>query len=214
MEKWKKHKGFIIITSLITVIPVIAGIFLWEKLPDSMATHFDSENVPNGWSSKEFSVFGIPLFILGAHLLCAFFTYSDPKRQGINDKLFKLTLLICPAISLISGIQFYGYALELNIDMSMFAKFFLAVVFILVGNYMPKCRQNYTIGIKLPWTLADPENWNKTHRLASWLWIAAGLMLFIHTFLNIGGHWFFLILMAVILFIPAGYSFLYYMKHK
>ena len=47
MEKWKKNKRFIILTSLITLLPVMAGIFLWQKLPDQMATHFDFQNVPN-----------------------------------------------------------------------------------------------------------------------------------------------------------------------
>lgn len=135
MEKLKKHKNFIIITSLVTVLPMIAGIILWNKLPDSMAIHFDSENVPNGWGSREFSVFGIPLFILGAHLLCTLLTSFDPKRQGINDKIFKLTLLICPAAAVLSSIQFYGYALGLNIDMSLPAKLFLAVIVLIPAGY-------------------------------------------------------------------------------
>jgi len=61
MEQWKKHKGFIIVTSLITIIPMMAGIILWNKLPDSMATHFYFDNTPNGWSSKLFSVFYLSL---------------------------------------------------------------------------------------------------------------------------------------------------------
>ena len=110
MEKWKKNKGFIILTSLITLLPMMAGIFLWQKLPDQMATHFDFQNVPNGWSSKTFAVFGLPLFILAGHLFCTFYTSADPKRQHINDKLYRLVLLLCPAISVICGIAIYGYA--------------------------------------------------------------------------------------------------------
>ncbi len=214
MEQWKKHKGFIIVTSLITIIPMMAGIILWNKLPDSMATHFYFDNTPNGWSSKLFSVFGLPLFILGAHLFCAFFTSADPKRQGISDKLFKLTLLICPAVSLICGIQIYSYALHMNLNVLFAAKLFLGAVFLLAGNYMPKCRQNYTVGIKLPWTLADPENWNHTHRLAGWIWILSGLLLIASTILNIGNIWSFSVIVAAAAVIPAVYSFIYYIRHK
>ena len=53
----------------------------------------------------------------------------------------------------------------------------LGVLFMILGNYMTKTHQNYTIGIKLPWTLNSTENWNKTHRLASRLYALAGAIL-------------------------------------
>ena len=48
----KKYKTTIIITTLITLLPIVIGLFLWNKLPDTLATHWGSDGTANGWSSK------------------------------------------------------------------------------------------------------------------------------------------------------------------
>ena len=58
----------------------------------------------------------------------------------------------------------------------------IGVIFTIIGNYLPKCKQNYTIGIKIPWTLNNEENWNKTHRFAGWLWTVCGILIMLTGF--------------------------------
>ena len=70
MNKWKEHKGSILITSIIILLPILVGLFLWNKLPNEIATHFGANGEANGWSSKGFAVFGLPLFVLDCHLIC------------------------------------------------------------------------------------------------------------------------------------------------
>lgn len=82
----------------------------------------------------------------------------------------------------------------------------MGILFILIGNYMPKTRQNYTIGIKVPWALDNEENWNRTHRLAGYLWVAGGIILVI---LSLAGLTNPLLLIGVVLFftlVPTIYS--------
>ena len=62
---------------------------------------------------------------------------------------------------------------------------------------MPKCRQNYTMGIKLPWTLADEDNWNRTHRMAGYVWTAGGILMLIVGFFHLASL-FFLVFMAMV----------------
>ena len=89
----------------------------------------------------------------------------------------------------------------------------VGIVFVVSGNYLPKSRQNYTIGIKLPWTLADVDNWNKTHRLAGALWIAAGIFVLVRPFLPIRtGLWFFFCTGGHGL--PAGALLVYFVCEK
>ena len=57
-------------------------------------------------------------------------------------------------------------------------------MFIGLGNYMPKLKQNYTIGIKVPWTLNSEENWNMTHRMAGKVYVVAGVISIIIALLN------------------------------
>ena len=86
----------------------------------------------------------------------------------------------------------------------------------MIGNYLPKCRQNYTVGIKLPWTLNDINNWNKTHRMAGVLWIICGILFAISAFLGRVGEVSIIILIIVMVCVPTAYSFLLYKnkRHK
>ena len=70
------------------------------------------------------------------------------------------------------------------------------------------------MGIKLPWTLNDEENWNRTHRMAGWLWMAGGLVILLNTFLRFGKEWLMVVIFAVIALVPMGYSFGYYVRHR
>ena len=71
MKLLKENKGFIILTGLAVLLPMAAGILLWDQLPETLATHFGPDNEPNGWSSRTFAVFGLPLFCFAGHLVSA-----------------------------------------------------------------------------------------------------------------------------------------------
>jgi len=212
----RKHQIFIIITSLITLLPILIGILCWSRLPDTIATHFASDGTPNGFSSKTFTVFGIPAFMCAAHILCAFCTAIDPKHKNISQKMYRLVLLICPVLSIVCCAATYGYALELSmadwLNSTFFMNLLMGILFFLVGNYLPKCHQNYTVGIKLPWTLADEGNWTLTHRFAGRLYAIAGILCIVNAFLRL--NWVLPAVLAAILFLPAVYSLSIYLRSR
>jgi uncharacterized membrane protein len=82
----------------------------------------------------------------------------------------------------------------------------MGILFILIGNYMPKTRQNYTIGIKVPWALDNEENWNRTHRLAGYLWVAGGLILVILALAGLSNPVLMIGVVVVFTLVPAIYS--------
>ncbi|MBQ9349366.1 MAG: SdpI family protein, partial [Oscillibacter sp.] len=196
----------VILTSALTLMPLLAGLLLWSRLPDRVATHFNIAGEADGWSGKPFAVFGLPLFLLAVHLLCLWAVSMDPRKQNVGRKLFSITMWICPAVALFVGAMVYGNALGLPVDNSRMGMFFLGFVFIVVGNYLPKCRQNYTVGIKLPWTLADEDNWNRTHRMAGPLWIAAGAVVLLCSLLGAVSLWTTLVPTLAAALIPCAYS--------
>lgn len=204
----KENKKMIILTSILTIVPMFAGLALWSKLPAEMATHFGADNMANGWSGKPFAVIGIPLFLLGIHLVCVFATANDPKKQKISKKMFGLILWICPVCSVLCQTSVYGYALGWQMDVTFMAQVLCGVVFLVVGNYLPKSRQNYTVGIKIPWTLADENNWNRTHRLGGKLYMLAGIVFLANIF--IGAEWLPLFVILFAAFVPMIYSFALY----
>ena len=74
----------------------------------------------------------------------------------------------------------YGAALGIQINMGMAVSVFIGLLMIGMGNYLPKSKQSYTMGVKLPWTLNSEENWNRTNRLAGWMWMAGGILLVVN----------------------------------
>lgn len=210
MMKRYRYKETLVITSLITVSPMLAGVLLWNRLPEEIATHFGRNNEVNGWSSKPFAVFGLPLFMLAIHLLCSFATMSDPKKKNINDKMFRWILWLIPVLSLITCLTCYGASLGYDVNVSMIIQILVGAVFAVMGNYMHKLKQNYTVGIKLPWTLNSEENWNRTHRGASWLWIVCGILMILNVVLKI--DWLMLPVVIVMIAFPVAYSFVLYKK--
>lgn len=207
-----KNKKMILLTSLLTLFPIVVGLILWNQLPDQIATHFNSEGIADGYSSKLFAVIGLPMLILVIHLFCIFMTSQDPKNKDISNKINSLILWICPLVSLFATLAVYPYALGYDLNSSFLTSVLLGVMFIVIGNYLPKCRQNYTIGIKLPWTLSDEDNWNKTHRLAGKLWFIGGLIILLNAFVHLAGMWIMLGMLLIMTLIPTVYSYLYYRK--
>ena len=168
MEGMKKYKFEIIITSILTLCPILVGLILWNQMPDTIATHFNVNNEPDGWSSKAFAVFGIPLFLFVAHWVCIAATFYDPKNKNISRKLVLVILWIMPIVSIFTNGSVLLQAIGKAVDISLVVNLLCGFMFLAIGNYLPKCKQNYTVGIKTPWALDNEENWNKTHRFAGW----------------------------------------------
>lgn len=206
----KLSKKTIILSVLVTLFPIVIGLILWNRLPDRIATHFGFNNVANGWSSKAFTVFGMPAILAGIQLLCLWATTNDPRRKNINGKLFTVVIWTIPVISLICCLSIYAIAMQVPVNIGLLVNLIIGILFLLIGNYLPKIRQNYTVGIKLPWTLNSEENWNRTHRMSGWLWMVGGLAMIANAFLQSG-----IVLAVVICGItlpPAIYSYLLFKK--
>lgn len=208
----KKNLPKLIITSLVTLIPIVVGLILWNKLPEQVPVHWDINGAVDGYTSKTQAVFLMPLVLVAFHWICVVGTSLDPKKQNINDKMFTLVLWIIPVISLLCNSMVYATALGHKISVEVIMPLFIGVLFIIIGNYMPKCKQSYTMGIKLPWTLNDEENWNKTHRMAGFLWVIGGIVIMATAFL--GAFWLFFVVLIPMVVVPFVYSYLLYKKNK
>ena len=206
----RKHLKLLIITSVITLLPLFAGLILWDRLPAQMPTHWNMAWEVDGWSSKAFAVFGLPLMLLGFQWLCLLGTAADPKRENHPQKVVQLVLWVIPVLSVLLHTLTFATALGKQVQMEVILPVFIGLLFSIIGNYMPKCRQNYTIGIKIPWTLNSEENWNRTHRFAGWVWTFGGLVILLTGFF--GSFWLFLPITLVMVLAPIVYSGLLYRK--
>ena len=208
----KNNKGKLIMTSIATLVPIVIGLILWNDLPDTIAIHWGINGEPDGYSSKAFAVFALPLLLFAVHWICVFVTKFDPKNKEINPKMLSLVLWICPAISLVMNTMVYLIALGKEIKFVFIVILFMGLMFIIIGNYLPKCRQSYTMGIKLPWTLNDEENWNKTHRMAGTLWVIGGIVILATAIFE--SFIIFFTIVSLMVIVPTVYSYLYYRKNN
>lgn len=206
----KKNLKTLIITSIIILLPILAGLYLWDQLPAQIPSHWNANGEIDGWSSKPFAVFGLPLILLAAQWLCMLGTAADPKKGNHPQKILHLVLWIIPVISLLLFAITYATALGKEMPVEMIMPVFIGLVFAIIGNYMPKCKQNYTIGIKIPWTLESEENWNKTHRFAGRLWVACGIVVMLTGFF--GGFWTFMGIVFLMVLAPLVYSYILHRK--
>lgn len=104
-------------------------------------------------------------------------------------------------------ISIYGESLGYSMMTGLLGQIFMGVVMIVIGNYLPKTRRNYTIGIRIPWTLENDENWRKTHRLAGKIWVLGGLLLFLNAFVQLYVYWVFFLILLLVIMIPCVYSY-------
>ncbi len=211
----KKYKWTLLIASVIILLPVLLGIMLWDKLPDVIATHWGVNNEPNGFSSKTMAVFGIPLSMLAMQWFLVLMVELDIKKKNHGPQMLKLMLWTIPVMTVLVSAVTYSYALGFKLNVGFFALMFVGILFMVIGNYLPKCRQNWTMGVRTRWTLSDPENWNATHRFAGPMWMLGGFIVILgsffssHTAAVIG----IVAVFLVMAFVPVLYSYLYYKQH-
>lgn len=206
----KNYNRKIIITTLVTIAPMLIGFALWSKMSDSLPVHFGFNGEPDRWMSKPVVVVAFPLVLAAIHVFSLLVTLNDPKKINIGKKMLDLIFWTIPFISWTCCVAIFGYAIGVKIDMARIVLFVIGILFINLGNYMTKNHQNYTVGIRLPWTLHSRENWNRTHRLASKLWIIGGAGCILDGYLHTG--WLMIAIMTVLVVVPVGYSFVLYKK--
>lgn len=211
----KQYKKQIILTSLITLFPILAGLLLWDRLPEMMPSHWGFDGQIDGWSSLSFMVFIFPSLLLLFHWLCLWITARDPGNHGQNKKLLSIMFWITPILSNFCCGIIYATALGFEASIAPIMMLLLSLLFMIIGNYMPKCTMNSTMGIKLPWTYTSEANWNATHRFGGKVWVAGGAAMLPLSLLPVmwGFMAMFVILLPMVL-IPTIYSYRFYKKEQ
>ena len=203
----KTNKKLLILTSMVILFPIIWGLIIWPQLPNQISIHFNVADQADNFQPKPLVVFGLPILLLLVHLFVIFVTARDPKNQTMNEKMGKVIYWLTPIVSLSLSYLIYSKALGSTTNPSIFVSALLGLIFVMMGNYMPKLKVNHTVGIRLPWTLQSEDNWHKTHRLAGKLWVLGGLILLLDAGLQFAVPYVMGIVILAIVPIPILYSY-------
>lgn len=199
-----------IVSCLLCLLPILVGLTVYGRLPDPMPSHWSFSGEVNDYSAKAFVIFGIPLLMAAVNAFVWFALSGDPRKTGVTRQLRNMAGWLIPLFTLLLQTVTIAFALGYPISPAVVVPLVIGSLFILIGSYLPKCKQNYAMAIKNPWTLHSPEIWRRTHRLAGRLWVAAGFLLALNTF--VGSRWLYIGLIAVVACVPYAYSYALWRK--
>ncbi len=202
---------------LILVISTFAFTgFIYDRLPDLMPIHWNLAGEVDDYAGKAFGAFLSPVLMLAVWLGMVYLPHIDPKKENYKKFESSYNIIIGLLITFFWGIHMATLLISLGykipIDKTIFVM--MGLMFIIMGNYLPKAKSNYFYGVKTPWTLSSESSWHKTHRLTGKLFVLAGFIFLISAFAS--GSKFKAIIMAVaigmITVIPIGASYFYAKK--
>jgi uncharacterized membrane protein len=195
---------------LLAVVPIVYLLINWRILPDQMPIHFDIDGEPNGYGSKLVFI----LLPLGTYLLMLALPFIDPRKSNyeiFSETYFKLRIILGFFIGLINTAIIYNVLHHIE-KMGLLVPTSVFLLFTLIGNYMGTVRQNYFIGIKVPWTLNSEEVWTRTHKMAGKLWFWGGIV-GVASLLVVKDPIFVMIpVVLIITIVPVLYSYIIYQK--
>jgi uncharacterized membrane protein len=215
----KKGSLFDMVVMLIAALPMFYLLLIYGSLPQTIPTHFGLNGQPDHYGNKSSLWIFIPLLYVvsaGVYFLVVNLPKFDPKKTAkLSVQSFQK---IAVAIVLLLA------ALNISIIYSSINGTFntkllyplLGLFFVYMGNVMHSIKPNYFVGIRLPWTLEDPDNWRATHRLGGKLWFVGGILMTICSLLlpEKAGSFVFFGLVAIIVLIPIIYSYSYFRKQN
>ncbi|MCC7187307.1 MAG: SdpI family protein [Anaerolineales bacterium] len=199
-----------ILSLVLVAVATLAGILLWNRLPDPMPAHWNAAGELDGYMSKFWGVFLMPIITLALLGLFLIIPRIDPLKANIAKfiGIFNGFILIFVAYML------YVYALTLfaalgtPFNMTVMLLPVVGLLFIGIGYMMAKAKRNFFIGIRTPWTLSSETVWDETHKLGSKLFMLGGAATIVSAFLGENGIWLMLVAMLVAAFVPIVYSYI------
>lgn len=212
MRMIKQNKWKLIIASFVIILPSLFGLLIQNVLPEQMAVHWEVTGNPNGYAPTVVALTVLPLILLALYWIGMIITARDFAKNRQNKKVLNVIFWIIPVISLYVGAILYATALGFDLNISTAVLILIGIMFIIIGNYLPKSRQNRTFGIRIRWTLANEENWNKTHRIGGIISVTSGIVALIAVFFPSVVFPFVVIAIIIANMGTILYSYLYYKK--
>ncbi|MEA4925891.1 MAG: SdpI family protein [Syntrophomonadaceae bacterium] len=196
---------------------LLTAVLVYPHLPDQVPSHWNMQGEVDDYQGRFFGAFFAPLLTVGLYLLLLFLPLIDPKRDNYLKFKGAYTFLrwgLVVFMAVVYGLTILaalGYAINIGLAVKAMVSFLLIVI----GNFMGQFRHNYFVGIKTPWTLANEEVWQRTHRLGGKLWVIGGLFCLAVSPFDAG--WAAVIFFGAIMvmtIVPILYSYLLFAKLK
>ena len=157
---------------------IVFSALAYPALPERVVTHWGIDGQPDGWSSRAFAALFFPALIAGVWLLMRALPKLDPRRESYAKFQGTYDLLVAAIVGFLALIHIatLGYALGWPVPVDRVVWLGTAILFIVLGNVLPRARPNWFVGIRTPWTLSSDRVWERTHRLGGRVLVVGGIV--------------------------------------
>lgn len=201
------------ITGLV-LLSFILSIYFYPQVPEKMATHWNSQGEVDGYMSKLWGLFFMPLVITGIVIMFLIIPKIDPKKENIAkfrkyyDRFIVILILFMIAVHL----QILLWNAEIKISPNSVLPLGIGLLFYYIGILTENAERNWFIGIRTPWTLSSDRVWKKTNRIGGKLFKIAGMAAILGAFFPEYAIYFILVPIMVIAGLTVVYSYIEYQK--
>jgi len=202
---------------VVAVVALAATWYVWDQLPPRMATHWDGLGHVNGYSTRAFGALLAPGLIVLLTLLFQVLPALDPRRENYA-KFVGTYWVIANSVVLFVGVVHVMVlinALGHPIAMTRVVPLGMGILFIALGNVLPRVEPNWFVGIRTPWTLSSDTVWRKTHRTAGWTFFLGGCVLLVEGVIPLGTYWpAMVVTIAAVALVPVIQSYVLWRGEK
>lgn len=195
---WK----ILILTCIICVLPVIAGAVVYDKLPETMAVHFNVNNEPNGFASKDFALFGLPGLMIAMQIFCCVISDINEEKKGNKPKFISIVKWVIPVLTILVSTLTIQIGLGSTVDVRKAVMLFLGILYIILGNYMPKVSYDQMQGKMHPMP-KDDKGYRKMVRLMGYTFVIFGFLSLASIFLGAMASCIIIVAMIVVLLVET-----------
>ena len=162
---------------LLTVVSLLLSLTVFSSLPEQIPAHWNVHGTVDRFAPK-LTVFIFPGIIFLITILFQFMRRTDPNSDNYDkfQREYHRYTFVIGLVFFAVQIMTIAAAFRMDFNVTLIFCLGLGSLFIFIGNLLPKTKHNYFIGIRTPWTLADEQNWFRTHRLAGKIWVLGGLI--------------------------------------
>ena len=201
------------VTLALVVIAVAFSAAVYDRLPVQVASHWNINDQVNGYMSRFWGAFLMPILSLGMLGLFLLIPHIDPLKANIAKFREAFNAFITTIMAFLLYMHFLTLFWNLgyqNFRISQALLPAMGLIFIFAGLMMMKAKRNFFIGIRTPWTLSSDRVWDETHRIGSWIFIAIGIITMLTIFFGEIGIYIMLVVLLIGVIIPVVYSYFLY----
>lgn len=169
---------------VLIVCAFLLTIVFYNKLPDLIPIHWNASGEIDGYGPKIFGAFMAPVIMIFTWTGMKYLPKIDPRKNNYEkfEKSYSVIVSLLITFFLVIHVVILIAAMGYEVSVDKIVPSIVGILFIVIGNYLPKSKSNYFYGIKTPWTLSSNVSWRKTHRLGGKLFIISGVVIILSSF--------------------------------